>query len=248
MVWYLCISEKALRRGQDVQEPGEERTSSYEVEQPRDPPRLWRLRQQNAPSGWDLRGKIASGILSLSVFVCINGLYTLGMVLARYCALAGAIRTQDPGQQYGYYRRSGMILIAASLLYICYSVWSFFHPKEVSYHMYVALAIATFTFAEIGVNLYGMIANRKNRTPLLHAIKTINLAAALISLVLTQSAILSFAGGEDHDPAVNALMGMLSGTCAALLGVFMLWRIGKLRRRETNEMGDISYDPDTGGG
>ena len=182
-------------------------------------------------------GKIASGILSLSVFVCINGLYTLGMVLARYC-----------GQQYGYYRRSGMILIAASLLYICYSVWSFFHPKEVSYHMYVALAIATFTFAEIGVNLYGMIANRKNRTPLLHAIKTINLAAALISLVLTQSAILSFAGGEDHDPAVNALMGMFSGTCAALLGVFMLWRIGKLRRRETNEMGDISYDPDTGGG
>ena len=193
-------------------------------------------------------GKIASGILSLSVFVCINGLYTLGMVLARYCALAGAIRTQDPGQQYGYYRRSGMILIAASLLYICYSVWSFFHPKEVSYHMYVALAIATFTFAEIGVNLYGMIANRKNRTPLLHAIKTINLAAALISLVLTQSAILSFAGGEDHDPAVNALMGILSGTCAALLGVFMLWRIGKLRRREANEMGDISYDPDTGGG
>ena len=180
-------------------------------------------------------GKIASGILSLSVFVCINGLYTLGMVLARYCALAGAIRTQDAGQQYGYYRRSGMILIAASLLYICYSMWSFFHPKEVSYHMYVALAIATFTFAEIGVNLYGMIANRKN-------------AAALISLVLTQSAILSFAGGEDHDPAVNALMGMLSGTCAALLGVFMLWRIGKLRRRETNEMGDISYDPDTGGG
>lgn len=193
-------------------------------------------------------GKIASGILSLSVFVCINGLYTLGMVLARYCALAGAIRTQDTGQQYGYYRRSGMILIAASLLYICYSVWSFFHPKEVSYHMYVALAIATFTFAEIGVNLYGMIANRKNRTPLLHAIKTINLAAALISLVLTQSAILSFAGGEDHDPVVNALMGMFSGTCAALLGVFMLWRIGKLRRRETNEMGDISYDPDTGGG
>ena len=47
-------------------------------------------------------GKIASGILSLSVFVCINGLYTLGMVLARYCALAGAIRTQDAGQQYGY--------------------------------------------------------------------------------------------------------------------------------------------------
>ena len=182
-------------------------------------------------------GKIVSGVLSLSVFVCINGLYTLGMVLARYCALAGAIRTQDPHQQYVYYRRSGKILIAASLLYISYSAWSFFHPKWVSYHMYVALAIATFTFTEIGMNLYGMIANRKNRTPLLHAIKTINLAASLVSLVLTQSAILSFAGGESHDPSVNALMGLFSGTCAVLLGIYMLWRIGRLERRESSETG-----------
>lgn len=191
-------------------------------------------------------GKIVSGVLSLSVFVCINGLYTLGMVLARYCALAGAIRTQDPHQQYVYYRRSGKILIAASLLYISYSAWSFFHPKWVSYHMYVALAIATFTFTEIGMNLYGMIANRKNRTPLLHAIKTINLAASLVSLVVTQSAILAFAG-QGYNPAVNALMGMFSGTCAVLLGVFMLWRIERIQHKETDEMRDTIHDSDISG-
>ena len=191
-------------------------------------------------------GKIVSGVLSLSVFVCINGLYTLGMVLARYCALAGAIRTQDPHQQYVYYRRSGKILIAASLLYISYSAWSFFHPKWVSYHMYVALAIATFTFTEIGMNLYGMIANRKNRTPLLHAIKTINLAASLVSLVVTQSAILAFAG-QGYNPAVNALMGMFSGTCAVLLGGFMLWRIERIQHNETDETRDTIHDSDISG-
>ena len=192
-------------------------------------------------------GKILSGILSLSAFVCVNGLYTLGMVLARYCALAGAVRTQDAKQQSVYYRRSGMILIAASLLYIGCSAWNVFHPREVSYHMYVALAIATFTFAEIGINLYGMLTNRGNRTPLVHAIKTINLAAALISLVLTQSALLSFAGDGRHDPAVNGLMGLLSGTCAVLLGIFMLWRIGRLEHRENHEKGDDCHDPDTCG-
>lgn len=182
-------------------------------------------------------GKIVSGILSLSVFVCVNGLYTLGMVLARYCALAGAVRTVDPKVQHRYYRRAGIILIAASFLYIVYSGWSYFHPRAVSYHEYIALAIATFTFTEIGINLHGMIASRRNRTPLLHAIKTINLAASLISLVLTQSAILAFAGGEHHDPAVNALMGLFSGTCAVLLGVFMLWRIGRLEQREQQQTG-----------
>lgn len=173
-------------------------------------------------------GKIVSGALSLSVFACVNGFYTLGMVLARYCALAGVMRSKDEHGQYRYYRWSGMILIAASLLYMVYSGWAYYHPKQVIYHEYIALAIATFTFTEIGLNLRGVIINRKNKTPLLHAIKTINLAASLISLVLTQSAILAFAGDENHDPAVNALLGLVMGACAALLGVYMLWRIGRI--------------------
>lgn len=173
-------------------------------------------------------GKIASGALSLSVFACVNGLYTLGMVLARYCALAGVMRSKEEKGQYRYYRWSGVILIAASLLYMIYSGWAYYHPKQVAYHEYIALAIATFTFTEIGLNLRGVIINRKNKTPLLHAIKTINLAASLISLVLTQSAILAFAGDGNHAPAVNALLGLVMGASAALLGVYMLWRIGRI--------------------
>lgn len=181
-------------------------------------------------------GKIISGILSLSIFACVNGCYTLGMVLARYCALAGVVRARDVKTQYRYYRLSGLILIAASLLYILYSGWSYFHPRVVSYHEYVALAIATFTFTEIGMNIRGVVLNRKNRTPLLHAIKTINLAASLITLVLTQSAILSFAD-KGYNPAVNALMGLFSGICAALLGVYMLWRIKRIQAKEPMETG-----------
>ena len=62
--------------------------------------------------------KITSGVLALSIFTCVNGCYTLGMALARYCVLAGVIRTKDISIQYRYYRWSGIILIAASCLYI----------------------------------------------------------------------------------------------------------------------------------
>ena len=178
-------------------------------------------------------GKIISGVLSLSVFVCVNGCYTLGMVLARYCALAGVLRGKDEKSQYRFYRWSGMILIGASLLYMVYSGWAYHHPKPAVYHEYIALAIATFTFTEIGLNIRGVIINRKNKTPLLHAIKTINLAASLISLVLTQSAILTFADDGNHDPAVNALLGLMMGACTALLGVYMLWRIGRMEQKST---------------
>lgn len=173
--------------------------------------------------------KIVSGILAFSIFTCVNGCYTLGMVLARYCALAGVIRTKDISKQYRYYRWSGIILIATSCLYIAYSIRMYFNPTYTAYHPYIAMGIATVTFVEIGLNLRGVLVFRKNRSPLLHALKTINLATSLISLVLTQAAILSFAD-EVQNPSSNGILGTLMGACAVLLGVYMLLRM----RRITN--------------
>lgn len=174
--------------------------------------------------------KIASGALALSIFTCVNGFYTLGMVLARYCALAGVVKTKDISEQYRYYRWSGIVLIVASCLYIAYSIRAYFHPTYMAYHPYIAMGIATVTFVEIGLNLRGVLVFRKDRSPLLHALKTINLATSLISLVLTQAAILSFAD-EIQNPASNGILGALMGACAALLGVYMLLRM----RRITNK-------------
>ena len=76
----------------------------------------------------------------------------------------------------------------------------------------------------------------------MHALKIINLAASLLSLVLTQSAILSIAQGEYHNPSSNALLGLLAGGAAALLGVFMRWRIRRIEaennRKEEEETSD----------
>lgn len=187
-------------------------------------------------------GKIISGLLSFSGFVCVSGFYTLGMVFARYCALAGVVQAKNVKEQYRYYRLSGSILIVASLLYMAYSGWAYYHPKYTAYPKYIALAIATFTFTEIALNIRGVLVNRKNGTLLVHALKTINLAASLLSLVLTQSAILSIAQGEYHNPSSNALLGLLAGGAAALLGVFMRWRIRRIEaennRKEEEETSD----------
>lgn len=169
-------------------------------------------------------GKIFLGILSLSAFTCVNGLYTLGMAAARYCALLGAVRTQDTKKQYRYYQISAQIMIVASLLYVVYSIWLYFHPKPVYYGKILAISIATVVFTEIGLNLRGVLKYRKSCTPLLHAIKTINLGASLISLVLTQSAILAFAD-EAQNPSANGILGTLMGSGAALLGFYMLVRV-----------------------
>lgn len=176
-------------------------------------------------------GKLVMGALSLSFFTCVSAFYTFGMVMAKCCAMAGILKGEDQKGQHRYYSLAGIILIIASLLYVGYSVRLFFYPATSSYNMYVGIAIATFTFTEIGLNIRGVVRERHNHAPLIHAIKMINLAASIITLTLTQAALLSFAS-TDHQaqPMANGIIGTITGTSATLIGILMLVRIRKIGR------------------
>ena len=143
-------------------------------------------------------------------------------------------------------------MVAASLLYVAYSLWTIRHPKTVNYGKITAITIATITFTEIGVNVWGVIKYRKYHSPLLHALKIISLGTSLISLVLTQSAILAFAD-EAQDPSVNGFLGTVTGIC-----VYMIRRINRIEAEDLyredsykentyNMKGDDLYDSHTGG-
>lgn len=124
----------------------------------------------------------------------------------------------------------------SSLLYVLYSVHLFRHPITGIYHMYVALAIAVFTFIEIAVNIRGVIVYRHDHPPL---IKMISLASSLICLVLTQSAILSFA--EPGSPGVSqytAFTSVSMGGIAAFLGILMIRRLRRVPITKTGGMGN----------
>ena len=90
------------------------------------------------------------------------------------------------------HRVSALILLAASTLFPVYSASLIFSPKVSHYHFYIAIGIAAFTFTEIGLNLRGLLIERKNKSMLLYAVKMESLASSLICLVLTQKALLSF--------------------------------------------------------
>ena len=176
-------------------------------------------------------GKLALGIYTMSFFVCVSAMYTFGMVVAKYFALAGIIKSKTIAEQYRYYFLSGTILIVASLAFIGYSVRVFFHPVTTVYHMYVALLIASFTFFEITVNIRGVIVERHNHTPLFHALRTTNLASSLICLVLTQAAILSFADTQSEiHPTANGIIGVAMGCLALMLGINMVLRIKRIQK------------------
>jgi hypothetical protein len=90
-----------------------------------------------------------------------------------------------------------------------------------------SLIIATVTFAEIGMAVYGIKTTQTRRMPAVAATKLTNLASSLISLVLTQAAILSFTTMDDLS-FFNGISGILFGGIAALIGVGMIVRGGRV--------------------
>lgn len=179
--------------------------------------------------------KLVMGIVAFSLFTCMSAFYTFGMIIAKLFALFGLYKTENRKQQYHYYMVSGIILIIASIIYILYSIRLFYYPETLSYDRNVGIAIATFTFIELGINIRGVLRERHNDTPLFHAIKMINLASSLICLVLTQTALLSFAYTDDvsyNYSTANGFMGILMGTVATILGIIMIFRINKMKKQE----------------
>lgn len=60
-------------------------------------------------------GKLLMGIISLSIFTCVNAFYTYGMVAAKVCAIMGLKKEQK--KQYVYYCMTSIILIGVFMLF-----------------------------------------------------------------------------------------------------------------------------------
>lgn len=125
---------------------------------------------------------------------------------------------------------SGLLVIAAGAVYLIYSLYIYFFGSKAIYHMYVAIGIAAVTAYELVVTIHGLRKAKKTRDTELETVKYINLASALISVSLTQTALLSFTNkGMDMSKAYaagDAVFGFL----ALLVGVSMLMRANRLKR------------------
>lgn len=96
--------------------------------------------------------------------------------------------------------------------------------NPVHYDQWAAIVIASATFAELGIGVWGAVTARKDGEPLVEATKLVNVAAAVVLLVLTQSALLSFAGSTEAAAASTGASGVFLGGVSAVIGLAMALR------------------------
>lgn len=177
-------------------------------------------------------GKIIMAIASRSLLLFIHAVYNVIKAIAKHYALK---------EHRGHYKTmfyTGWLVIAASTVYLIYSGCLFFFGSASSYHMYVAIGIAVITTYELVVAIRGIRKAKKEKNVREETLKYINLASALISVSLTQTAILSFTNEGDMSKAY-AVGDAGFGFLALLVGIFMLLRSSKLEKQNENVYSDL---------
>ena len=172
--------------------------------------------------------KILAGMFTGSIFLILNALYNIGIGVSKYLTITTSkhIKYKNKKDQtiesYKTYNIIGIIIITINVIYLIYSVYIFLGLSKISYHMYVAIGIAAVTFSEITISIIGIIKTRRMNDPLKESLKFVNLASSLISLVLTQTAILSFVDNTINNSLYNGISAIAFGSISLLIGVYML--------------------------
>ena len=164
-------------------------------------------------------GKIVLGALSISPFVIVNGVYSIGNGLAKYFCL----ETPDDRSataQHRRYRLVGVFVTVASLFYVSFAGSLFIAPENTTFTNISAITLATVVFVEIGVNMRLAVVNRRNPSPLVQASNLTGLAAALTSLTMVQMALRAIGGSTGS--TADGWGGVFCGGLAVVVGLIMI--------------------------
>lgn len=156
--------------------------------------------------------KIIVGLITAAYVFCISALYNIAVGFSKreVNRKAGQVRT-------------GLLIVLSGLIYAGYSVFVFITHRNSSYHMYVALVIAMVTFTQITLSIIGIVKAGKVSNRDMKVEKLSNLANGVVSLALTQNAILSFTNEGSDMSAFVALGGVVFSAVSVLIGIRIIF-------------------------
>lgn len=162
-------------------------------------------------------GKMLIGIISGAYFFAVSGVHTLLVGIIKSLFFKNYAKS-DAAREVYVSRTIGALIVASALAFALYSARLFFVEETDSYGVIPSIAIAAFSFGELGVSIVGFVKSRKKEDLMLSALKGSKIASGFYALVLTQTAILA-AQGESGVSKYNALSGVIFGLCALIVGV-----------------------------
>lgn len=166
---------------------------------------------------------VTSGILYRSAWFYTLALYYAILAVMRFLLVRFANRVGIGKNRYKELRRSrlcGFILLTVNLFLSGAVLMILYQNKGYEYHGYLIYVMAAYTFYITTLAIINLVKYRKLGSPVMTMAKIINMAAALVSMLSLETAMLA-EFGKDMLPENRRLMIMLTGAGVSVIIVTM---------------------------
>jgi len=159
-----------------------------------------------------------------SLWFFINAIFNFILALLRIYSIKEKNKIEIGFKNY---LNNRILLIILGISYFFVSIYIYYKGTNTTMHEYITYLVALIAFWSISSSIYGMIKYRKNKNPIISAVKVTNFANALTSIVLTQVVLLdTFSNGIDVR-MINGIVGIGVSIIIIILGLYMIIGIRK---------------------
>lgn len=159
--------------------------------------------------------KILFGIFTLSFLYSLSGVDTIFVAIAKHIYLKNIGKDS---KKVSLFISTFIVLIG--IFYLLLAISLFFLKNQIKeYSIIIAIAIAFFSFLDLGIAIRQFIKTPKKNSIALN-FRILNLSLALFAIVNTQNAILMAKGSPNN--IADGTFGVIAGTLTVLAGTFLL--------------------------
>ena len=182
--------------------------------------------------------KLALGIAVRSFWLGAVGVYYGVLGLMRFSLLC-SFRKKTPDAEQRAYRRTAILLNVLTLAMSGVIVQLIRDGQTYRYPGLLIYGMAVWAFAKIIIAVKNLVQRRRDEQPILAAARTLSFAAALMSILALQTAMITeFEGGADFARTMNTISGTAIAGLLLALSLMMLVKSGALkisRKKDAHE-------------
>ncbi len=160
-------------------------------------------------------------IKSLSIWYISIAIYYLVLFFMKGNVLYSKKVHNTPIKQAKTYRLSGILFIVLTVAFSGIMLLTYKINTHFEYAGLIIYAVALFTFYKLGLAIFNIFKARKQDDLYIQSIRNINLASALISIVVLQVAMFQAFSPESNLNYANAITGGVMCLIILILGVYM---------------------------
>lgn len=183
--------------------------------------------------------KILAAFYISSYFLIVSSIYSVGIGLTKRIFFRGVMRAKEnPYKEKKYVLLMYGMLFLSSIVYIIYMIRLFsINEEPFNYGRFISLIIVLVSLIEIISAIIGLVKSTNLKDTLLTALKTVMLASALISVVVAQSAFLTYISNFGTEFRIsNPVLGLVMGSIAAIIALVMFVKSTKTKIKPLSEM------------